>query len=202
MARHATGNQLERIVRSPGREIRDRRLADKAARRRPPTGAAADRAVQPVQRATANCASPSKPAPPTAAVLLAAIEAARTDLSAERSDEPAPHLPASSTAGPTAAAHGKSKLTVHSPRSGWSRLPDGELLPPGCLQLTIHDQGRSHVTPAKRSVTSVRSTANAALLHPAQRCRPPRLLLSRHHETVIHTQPASTSSSRPRNPGP
>ncbi len=104
------------------------------------------------------------------AVLLAAVEAARTDLSAERSDDPPQqatrgdgllalcraYLDQRAVAHPARARSDRSQLTVQlDPLSCWSRLPDGQFLPPGSLQLTIHDQGSVHRRPrrADRVVT-------------------------------------------------
>ena len=224
MARHATGNQLERLVRGVqrARKLRSRRLADK-------TAAAQGRQPEPHRIVLSSrynddgelCITINANAA-DGAVLLAAIEAARTDLSAERSDEPTQQVSAGegllhlcraylnrrATTHPARARNDRSQLTVQlDPRSGWSRLPDGELLPPGCLQLTMHDQGRSSRHPSQ----ALRDLLGAV---DGERCRYPSrtrrrklhahhliawlkggrtdlanliLLCTRHHETVVHS---------------
>ncbi len=225
MARHATGNQLERLVRGVqrARTLRDRRVADKAA-------AAEGREPEPqrIQLSSrynedGDLCITIKAGAADGAVLLAAIEAARTDLSAERIDEPTQQVSAGegllqlaraylnhrAATQPARARKDRSQLIVQlDPRSGWSRLPDGELLPPGCLQLTVHDQGRS----ARHPSQALRDLLGAV---DGERCRYPSctrrrklhahhllawqrggrtdlanliLLCARHHETVIHSE--------------
>jgi hypothetical protein len=224
MARHATGNQLERLVRGVqrARKLRDQRLADKAA-------TAEGRQPQPPRIRLSHHYNDDgelcltiKAGAADGAVLLAAIDAARTDLSAERSDttEQASagdgllrlcraYLNARAAAQPARARRDRSQLTVHmDPRSGWSRLPDGELLPPGSLDLTVHDQGRRSRHPSQ----ALRDLLGAV---DGERCRYPSctrrrklhahhliawlkggrtdlnnliLLCARHHETVVHSE--------------
>ena len=67
MARHATGNQLERLVRGVqrARKLRDQRLADQAAAAEGREPSRRGSGCPAITTTTANCASPSKPAPPT-----------------------------------------------------------------------------------------------------------------------------------------
>ena len=106
------------------------------------------------------------------------------------------------------AATGPSSPCRLDPRSGWSRLPDGELLPPGSLDLTLHDQGRRarHPSQALRDLLGAvdgercrypsctrRRKLHAHHIMPLAQRRPyrPRQshpLCARHHETVVHSE--------------
>jgi hypothetical protein len=231
MARHATGNQLERLVRGVqrARKLRKQRLADEAA-------AADGREPEPERIRVSSRYNDDgdlcitiKASATDGAVLLAAIEAARSDLdaqgdpdlSAERSDTTRPaaspgdavlalcraYLDQRATAHPARARRDRSKLIVQiDPLSGWSRLPDGELLPPGSLQLTVHDQGRRSRHPSQALRDLLGAVDGGRCRYPA--CTRRRklhahhliawikggrtdlanliLLCSRHHETVVH----------------
>jgi hypothetical protein len=189
MARHATGNQLERLVRGVqrARKLRDQRLEAEAAR---PAGrklALSRIRLSHRYNDDGELCLTMKVNAADGAVLLAAIDAARTDLSAERSDDTTPpssgdgllhlcrvYLNQRATTQPA-----RAQLTVQmDPRSGWSRLPDGELVPPGSPDLTIHDQGRQcrHPSQALRDLLSAMD---------GERCRYPsctrRRKLHAHH---------------------
>ncbi len=237
MARHATGGQLERLVSGVAR-------ARKLAKQRKAAAAAAAEGREPeVERirvftrydADGDLCITIKAGAADGAVLLAAVEAARTDLdpvseksekggpdlSAERSDDPPQqatrgdgllalcraYLDQRAVAHPARARRDRSQLTVQlDPLSGWSRLPDGEFLPPGSLQLTIHDQGRTSRHPSQ-ALRDLLGTVDG------ERCRFPSctrrrklhahhviawimggrtelanlvLLCSRHHHAVVH----------------
>jgi hypothetical protein len=240
MARHATGGQLERLVRGVqrARKLRTQRLEEQAA-------AAKGRQPEPPPirlsssyTADGDLCISIKANATDGAILLAAIEAARTDLSAGAADAGKDQKPASdlsaersgkperqatqgdgllhvcraylnqrAVAHPQRARRDRSQLTVHlDPLSGWSRLPDGELLPPGSLDLTGYDQGRTSRHPSQR----LRDLLGAV---DGERCRFPSctrrrklhahhlidwleggrtdlanliLLCERHHETVVH----------------
>ncbi|HEX4427697.1 MAG TPA: DUF222 domain-containing protein [Frankiaceae bacterium] len=166
MARHATGGQLERLVSGV-------RRAQKLLKGR--------KAVERIRVFTrydddGDLCITIRAGAADGAILLAAVEAARTDLdagsekdepnlSAERSDAPEQatrgdgllqlcraYLDERATAHPARARRDRSHLTVQiDPISGWSRLPDGEFLPPGSLavSLTAHDLGRQSRHPSQ-----------------------------------------------------
>ena len=225
MARHATGGQLERLVSGVrrARKLLQRRKAAEAGepkveRIRVFTRYDDDGELCITIRAGAA----------DGAILLAAVEAARSDLdatsepdlSAESSDGPGQatrgdgllrlcraYLADRAVAHPGRARRDRSQLTVQiDPVSGWSRLPDGEFLPPGALDLTVHDAGREQRHPSQ----PLRDLLGAV---DGERCRYPSctrrrklhahhviewadggptdlanmvLLCSRHHHAVIH----------------
>ncbi len=132
------------------------------------------------------------------AVLLAAIDAARTDLDAAgekgepdlsaESSEPDSHVPERASRGggllslcrayltERAAAHpgrarrDRSQLTVQiDPISGWARLPDGEFLPPGSHHLTTLPAGMV-LRPIRRADLTVHDQGRQHR-HPSQPLR-------------------------------
>ena len=152
MARHATGGQLERLV---GGLRRARKLHQKRK--------AADAGEPEVERVRVftrydddgDLCITIRAGAADGAILLAAIEAARTDLdgglTAESSDETQrstrgegvlrlcqAYLSERAVTHPDRARRERSQLTVQiDPISGWARLPDGEFLPPGALAATL-----------------------------------------------------------------
>ena len=221
MARHATGGQLERLV---GGLRRARKL-----NQQPKAAEAGEPAVERVRVFTrydddGELCITIRAGAADGAILLAAIEAARTDLdaglTAESADEAQcstrgqgvlrlcqAYLDGRAVAHPGRARRDRSQLTVQiDPISGWSRLPDGEFLPPGALDLTVHDLGRRSRHPSQ----PLRALLGAV---DGERCRYPSctrrrklhahhviewndggptdlanmvLLCSRHHHAVIH----------------
>jgi hypothetical protein len=156
MARHATGGQLERLVSGirRARKLLNRRKAAEVE--------GGDPAVERIRVFTrydddGDLCITIRAGAADGAILLAAIEAARTDLdargdadlSAESSDGPEQatrgdallrlcraYLDTRAAAHPDRARRERSQLTVQiDPISGWARLPDGELLPPGSFDL-------------------------------------------------------------------
>jgi hypothetical protein len=164
LARHATGSQLDRLVRGI---IRARRGRDRdEARRRGETPEPVTPQVRTRYDADGNLTITFRCAAEDGAVMLAALDAARYDLdhpgdsSAEESPDASTPPPAAAPAAeeapcragladglfalarryldvrgqehPGRARRDRSKLVVQiDPLSGWARLPDGELLPPG-----------------------------------------------------------------------
>jgi hypothetical protein len=169
MARHATGGQLERLVGGlrRARKLKRQRDAAKAAR------AAGKEQPEPERikvfshyDADGDFIITIRASADDGAALLAAVDAARSDLDAATAKEeptPSPDLSAESCHPPQranrgeglqalcrtylnsrAAAHpdrarrDRAQLTVQiDPLSGWARLPDGEFLPPGSLVATL-----------------------------------------------------------------
>ncbi|HEX4016678.1 MAG TPA: DUF222 domain-containing protein [Frankiaceae bacterium] len=163
MARHATGGQLERLVGGlrRARKLHQQRKAAEAA-------AAENKEPEPdrVRVFThydddGELCITIRAGAADGVVLLAAIDAVRTDLdlaaegapdlSAERSDVPQratrgdgvlrlcqTYLAERAVAYPVRSRRDRSQLTVQiDPISGWARLPDGEFLPPGSLITTL-----------------------------------------------------------------
>lgn len=194
LARHATGAQLERLVRGVRRAqkiVEDEADPELAAHRmRARIHYDADGSLVLSVRLPAE----------EGAVLLAAVEQARTELDRQSQSSaedvppqgevpmPAPasiadavvHLArrALASAEPEIARRNRSLLIAHvDPLTGWGRLPDGELLPPALL---TEDQGRT---------TRVPSLALRELLGAVdgERCRFPsctrRRRLHAHHVT-------------------
>jgi hypothetical protein len=176
IARHATGGQLERLVSAVrrARKLRARRQA----------ASAGEPAVERIRVFTrydddGDLCITIHAGAADGAILLAALEAARTDLdtvdtaadnsdgpelSAERPDNPhtstlgdgvlalcQAYLSTRAAAHPGRARRDRSQLTIQlDPLSGWSRLPDGQFLSPGSLtNLTAHDPGRQSRHPSQ-----------------------------------------------------
>ena len=185
-ARHASGGQLERLVGGIRRAqaIQDRAEAKKAAAAGsppPPPAALARTRYDADGNFVLTLTCPAE----QATALLAALDAARSDVdssgessdaqsSAEDATPPARasladavlrlahrYLDVRAHDHPAKVRRDRAKLTVNiDPLSGWARLPDGELLPPGTLdavslprprqplrplgpdELTRHDSGR------------------------------------------------------------
>ncbi len=169
LARSASAGQLEAMVGGIRRAIKGA-AADAAARRGEKPEPVAPR-VSTRYNTDGNFVLTLVCAPADGVVVQAALDGVRTDLDqADSSAEESPRLRTPAGAGllelarryladrgrshPARARRDRSKLTVHvDPLSGWVRLPDGELLPPGTVGEGLLDIDVTAATGTLRRLT-------------------------------------------------